>query len=103
MQARTIVRTNARTKEAAAMPRYFFNTRIGDDTIPDVEGEELRDPDHAWEVAKAMILELLEDQGDHPNLLTASLVVTDQEGNVVLEFPMSEALIAQQETAVTKH
>ena len=25
------------------MPRYFFNTRIGDDTIPDVEGEELRD------------------------------------------------------------
>ena len=33
------------------MPRYFFNTRIGDDTIPDVEGEELRDADHAWEVA----------------------------------------------------
>ena len=30
------------------MPRYFFNTRIGDDTIPDVEGEELRDADHAW-------------------------------------------------------
>ena len=40
------------------MPRYFFNTRIGDDLIPDVEGEELRDPDHAWEVAKAMILDL---------------------------------------------
>src|SRR6185312_4227341 len=38
-------------KETAAMPRYFFNTRIGDDTIPDVEGEELRDADHAWEVA----------------------------------------------------
>jgi len=37
------------------MPRYFFNTRIGDDLIPDVEGEELRDADHAWEVAKAMI------------------------------------------------
>ena len=48
------------------MPRYFFNTRIGDDTIPDVEGEELRDADHAWEVAKAMIEEILEDQGDHP-------------------------------------
>lgn len=26
------------------MPRYFFKTRIGDDTIPDTEGEELRDP-----------------------------------------------------------
>ena len=40
-------------REAALMPRYFFNTRIGDDVIPDAEGEELRDTDHAWEVAKA--------------------------------------------------
>ena len=79
------------------MPRYFFNTRIGDDTIPDVEGEELRDADHAWEVAKAMIVDLLEDEGDHPNLLTAALVVTDQKGEVVLEFPFSEALIAEPE------
>ena len=85
------------------MPRYFFNTRIGDDTIPDVEGEELRDADHAWEIAKAMILDLLEDQADYPNLMTASLVVTDQKGEIVLEFPFSEALIAQQETASTKH
>ena len=79
------------------MPRYFFNTRIGDDVIPDVEGEELRDADHAWEVAKAMILGLLEDQGEYPNLLTASVIVTDHQGDVVLEFPFSEALIAQPE------
>ena len=86
------------------MPRYFFNTRIGDDTIPDVEGEELRDADHAWEIAKAMIVDLLEDQADHPNLMTASLVVTDQKGDVVLEFPFSEALIALQKTASrTRH
>ena len=85
------------------MPRYFFNTRIGDDTIPDVEGEELRDTDHAWEVAKGMIQELLEEEGDHPNLLTASLVVTDQKGEVVLEFPFSEALIAGEETTATRH
>jgi hypothetical protein len=85
------------------MPRYFFNTRIGDDTIPDVEGEELRDADHAWEVAKGMIQELLEEEGDHPNLLTASLVVTDQKGEVVLEFPFSEALIAGEETTATRH
>jgi hypothetical protein len=44
------------------MPRYFFNTRIGDDLIPDPEGEELRNPDHAWEVARTMIQELLRDQ-----------------------------------------
>ena len=85
------------------MPRYFFNTRIDDDTIPDVEGEELRDADHAWEVAKGMIQELLEEEGDHPNLLTASLVVTNQKGEVVLEFPFSEALTAGEETTATRH
>src|SRR6202035_1740051 len=31
-----------------AMPRYFFNTRIGDELISDPEGEELRNPDPAW-------------------------------------------------------
>lgn len=85
------------------MPRYFFNTRIGNDVIPDVEGEELHDADHAWQVAKAMILDLLEDQAEHPSLVTASLVVTDQNGDVVLEFPFSEALIAQPENPSTKH
>jgi len=85
------------------MPRYFFNTRIGDDIIPDVEGEELRDADHAWQVAKAMIEELLEDQGDDPKLLAATLVVTDQRGDIVLEFPFSEAVLVEQEPAATKH
>jgi uncharacterized protein DUF6894 len=85
------------------MPRYFFNTRIGDDIIPDVEGEELRDADHAWQVAKAMIEELLEDQGDDPKLLAATLVVTDQRGDIVLEFPFSEAVLVEPEPAATKH
>ena len=85
------------------MPRYFFNTRIGDDTIPDVEGEELRDADHAWEVAKAMIEDLLEEQAEYPNILTASLVVTDQKGEVVLEFPFAEALASEQKTPSTRH
>lgn len=40
------------------MPRYFFNTRIADELISDPEGEELRDPDRAWEIARAMIREL---------------------------------------------
>jgi len=85
------------------MPRYFFNTRIGDDTIPDVEGEELRDADHAWEVAKAMIVDLLEEQAEYPNILTAALVVTDQKGDVVLEFPFTEALTAEDDTPTTRH
>ncbi|MHC2386065.1 hypothetical protein ACVIHB_000881 [Bradyrhizobium liaoningense] len=39
------------------MPRYFFNTRIGDELIVDPDGEDLRNPDRAWEVARQMILE----------------------------------------------
>ena len=85
------------------MPRYFFNTRIGDDIIPDVEGEELRDADHAWEVARAMIVELLEEEDDSPKLLAAALVVTDQKGEIVLEFPFSEALIEEPGESSTRH
>jgi len=85
------------------MPRYFFNTRIGEETIPDEEGEELRDADQAWELARDMIVELLRDEGSHPSLLTASIVVTDGEGDIVLEFPFSEALIAGTETSPTRH
>jgi hypothetical protein len=85
------------------MPRYFFNTRIGDDLIRDPEGEELRDPDHAWEVARAMIQDVLRDLRDQPNLLAASLEVTDEHGNVVLAFPFSEALIAPPDEPPTTH
>ncbi len=85
------------------MPRYFFNTRVGNDLIPDTEGEELRDPDHAWEVARTMIQELLQDRGNQPNLLTAWLEVTDEAGEVVLEFPFSEALIGPPDVPPTTH
>jgi len=85
------------------MPRYFFNTHIGNETIRDEEGEELRDADQAWEVAKAMIEELLEDEGSHPSLLSASIVVIDEDGDVVLEFPFSEALIGGPAVSQTRH
>jgi hypothetical protein len=75
------------------VPRYFFNTRIGDDLIPDPDGVELRDPDHAWEMARTMIQEVLRDQRNDLNLLTASLEVTDESGQIVLEFPFREALM----------
>jgi len=85
------------------MPRYFFNTRIGDDLIPDPEGADLRDPDHAWELARAMIQDVLREQGTELNLLTASLEVTDERGEIVLEFPFSEALIAPPDDPPTRH
>jgi hypothetical protein len=91
------------TKIGTIMPRYFFNTRIGDDLIPDAEGEELPDADRAWEVAKAMIVDLLADEGGQTMLLTASLLVTDEAGEIVLEFPFSEALIGAPGGSQTRH
>jgi hypothetical protein len=83
------------------MPRYYFNTRIGDELVADPEGEDLRDPDRAWEVARAMIQELLKADGAD-GLLTAVLEVMDDEGEIVLEFPFAEAL-RDPDVPVTKH
>ncbi len=74
------------------MPRFFFNTHIGDELVSDPEGEELRDLDRAWEVARAM-----------RSLLSAILEVTDEEGEVVLEFPFAEAILDMSDEPVTKH
>ena len=54
------------------MPRYFFNTRIGDELIDDPEGRGIADPDRAWEVARAMILELLSSEGASQRCSTRS-------------------------------
>jgi hypothetical protein len=85
-----------------SMPRYFFNTRIGEELISDPEGEELRDPDRAWEIARAMIRELLKTEGAGA-LLNAVLEVTDDTGEIVLEFPFSEAILDLSDRPVTKH
>ncbi|MGA2995329.1 DUF6894 family protein [Bradyrhizobium sp.] len=89
------------------MPRYFFNTRIGNEVISDPEGEELRNPDRAWEVARAMIHELLRIEGME-DLMRAVLEVTDDEGEIVLEFPFAEAILEgtdedDADASVTKH
>jgi hypothetical protein len=85
------------------MPRYFFNTRIAGELIPDPEGEVLRDPDRAWEVARAMIGELLKTEDTSGGLLNAILEVTDDEGEVVLEFPFAEAILHAADGPMTKH
>jgi hypothetical protein len=84
------------------MPRYFFNTRLGDELISDPEGEELRNPDRAWEIARAMIRELLKTE-DAGALLNAVLEVTDDTGEIVLEFPFSEAILDLSDHSATKH
>ncbi len=85
------------------MPRYFFNTRIGDELIDDPEGEELRNPDRAWEVARAMILELIKSEGADGALMNAVIEVTDDDGEIVLEFPFSEALLDLPDRQQTRH
>ena len=85
------------------MPRYYFNTRIDDQVIPDPDGAELRDPDHAWTLARSMIREILRDEETPAELLQAAIEVTDEDGEVVLEFPFSEALIDPVRESRTKH
>jgi hypothetical protein len=86
------------------MPRYFFNTRIGDELISDPDGEVLRDPDRAWEMARAMIQELLKTEGTNGALLKATIEVTDAEGDIVLEFPFTEAVLLDNPSGpITKH
>jgi len=85
------------------MPRYFFNTRIGEELISDPEGEELRDADRAWEIARAMIRELLKIEGADGGLLNAVLEVTDDTGEIVLEFPFTEAILDFSDIPATKH
>jgi hypothetical protein len=85
------------------MPRYFFNTRIGEELIFDPEGEVLRNPDRAWEVARAMIRELLKTDGGEGALLNAVLEVTDDQGEIVLEFPFTEAVLDFSDVPATRH
>ena len=85
------------------MPRYFFNTRLGADLVADPDGKQLRDPDQAWETARAIILELLRSEGTQKALLTAALEVTDEAGEIVLEFPFSEVLLSEAEPGATRH
>ena len=85
------------------MPRYFFNTRIGDELIVDPDGEDLRNADRAWEIARAMIKELVKSEGAEGPLLTAVIEVTDTDGEVVLEFPFAEAIFEMPDRRITRH
>lgn len=85
------------------MPRYFFHTAIGDDVMTDREGAELRDADHAWQVARATVEVTLGEADDHARLMTAVLIVTDDAGEIVLEFPFAEAVMPAAETGETVH
>ncbi len=75
------------------MPHYYFHTRIGDDLVPDPDGVTLRDPDQAWQLAQRTIRDLIARGAPQAQLLTAAIEVVDESGDIVLEFPFSEALL----------
>jgi hypothetical protein len=103
VRCRLFLTLSLQPKGLRPMPRYFFNTRIGDELISDPEGEDLRNPDRAWEVARAMIRELLKTEGTENGLLNAILEVTDGEGEIVLEFPFAEAIMDFSDAPLTRH
>jgi hypothetical protein len=71
---------------------------IGSDVLDDPDGQDLRDPDQAWEVAKAMAQNLMQTEFERPiNWASAYVEVKDQSEEIVLEFPFLEAIqITQQ-------
>ena len=85
------------------MPRYFYTTHIGGDIIEDGAGTTLRDPDQVWEVARDTAREMMRDPANQVRLLPAILVVTDEEGDVVLEFPFAEAMAIPSQNPITVH
>ena len=54
-------------------------------------------------MARAMIRELLKTEGADGALLNATIEVTDDEGEIVLEFPFSEAILDVPDRSVTRH
>jgi len=75
------------------MPRYFFNVHIEDDIVSDPDGQNLRDADQAWEVARAMAENLMATEFEQPiNWASCIIEVKDELDEIVLEFPILEAV-----------
>ena len=79
--------------QGPAVSLYFFNVHIGDDILSDPEGQQLRDADQAWEVANAMARNLMNTEFERSvNWASSHIEVKDDTGEIVLEFPVLEAL-----------
>ncbi|MGU3358824.1 DUF6894 family protein [Methylobacterium sp. M6A4_1b] len=75
------------------MQRYYFHTHIGDDVVVDPDGRDLPSADAAWDAARLLARQLLQGADSDPQLLRAVLFVEDASGEIVLEFPLAEALV----------
>jgi len=75
------------------MPRYFFHLCRDDTRHQDQDGQVLGDADEAWEAARSAALGLMNSQPDGSVVWwSCHFEVTDEHGDVVLEFPFTEAV-----------
>src|SRR3712207_5562624 len=88
------------------MPHYFLNVSLEDHLLPDPEGQELPDPDAAWETARRIALEAVqtchypvrlrpppeEGDGGSPMLFDTAAAALAWLGVIV--FAVSGALVA---------
>ncbi len=85
------------------MPRYFFHLRCEGSDVLDPSGADLRDPDQAWEAARATARDLMEGQPDaEVRWLACHFEVTDDTGEIVFELPFSEAVELRPSDVPTK-
>src|SRR5215212_6554231 len=94
MTAPNIVREGSRVAELRQkMARYFFHLRCSGNDVIDPLGADLRDPDQAWEAARATARDLMEAQADaNVNWLRCYFDVVDEAGEIVFELPFSEVV-----------
>jgi hypothetical protein len=75
------------------MPRYFFHLHCESKTVLDPSGSDLRDPDQAWEAARATAQDLMRTQTNADmNWLACRFEVADEAGEIVFELPFTEVV-----------
>jgi hypothetical protein len=75
------------------MPRYRFNLQLENQVLRDRDGQQVSGPDNAWELAGALARELIQTSVVQPSSwLNCHLMVTDEAGCVVVDYPFAAAL-----------
>jgi hypothetical protein len=74
------------------MPIFHFNTRTGDDLLPDPEGEDLADLNAARAVAVASAQEVLAEAAKFGQRPPEFIQITDEEGREVATVPVLDVL-----------
>ena len=75
------------------MPKFYFHTKMGDELLPDPEGDELPDTDHAIKEGIMAAREILAEAiraGKEPRI--EAIVIADGRGQQIEVVPLAEVL-----------